>query len=145
MPQRIMKYAAPQIGQLVPRASVLLVDDDVIDLEYHYDVLQSQGHNIVAASSSYEHGAALFERGDFDLLVVSQGSPAFEGKVLVERATSAARQIPVIVLAGRNDMKCYLEAMQLGAVDYLEKPVPAAEMRRVISTCLSPKAAPERG
>ena len=41
--------------------------------------LQSQGHKSVVSCSSYEHGATLVERGDFDLVVVSQGSTAFEG------------------------------------------------------------------
>lgn len=145
MQQRTVKYKAPQTGPMVSGAHLLLVDDDVTDIEYHYDVLQSQGHKVLAISSSYELGATLIERGDFDLVLVGQGSAAFEGRVVVERATSAGCDIPVVVLASHGNMRCYLEAMKLGAVDYVEKPLSAAEMRRVVAACLSSRIADTRG
>jgi FixJ family two-component response regulator len=42
------------------------------------------------------------------------------------------RRLPVVVVARALDMPCYLEAMQLGAVDYLEEPVTVSEMGRVL-------------
>ena len=41
-------------------------------------------------------------------------------------------QLPVLVVARCLDMGCYLEAMQLGAVDYLAEPVTASEIGRVL-------------
>jgi DNA-binding NtrC family response regulator len=137
MHRTIVKSTVPQMAPKVFGTDVLLVDDNATDLEYHYDLLQSQGHKSVVTCSSYEEGATLLGRDDFDLVVVSQGSPAFEGRVVVERTLSAGRHIPVVVLASDADMKCYLEAMELGAVDYLQKPVSAAEMRRVVAACLN--------
>jgi FixJ family two-component response regulator len=55
---------------------------------------------------------------------------------VVERALSLDQRRPVVVLSRCLDMNCYLEAMQLGAVDYLEKPVSPAEMLRVVRTHL---------
>ncbi len=136
MRQTSLKKTALPIALTLSGAAVLLVDDDAADLEYHYELLQGMGHRVVVSCSSYQQGADLVERGDFDLVVVSQGSRTFEGRVVVERATSAGRHIPVIVLATCADMKCYLEAMQLGAFDYLEKPISAAELRRAVATCL---------
>jgi FixJ family two-component response regulator len=52
----------------------------------------------------------------------------------VERAIEKDRRIPVLVLARSVDMGCYLEAMQLGAFDYLEKPVSASEVVRLVAT-----------
>jgi len=45
------------------------------------------------------------------------------------------------VLTRSVDMNCYLEAMQLGAVDYLEKPLPPAQFLRIVETHLRPQAA----
>ena len=59
---------------------------------------------------------------DFDFVIVSQGSPAFETHPLVELTLARNRHTPVVVLARCLEMNCYLEAMQLGAADYLEKP-----------------------
>jgi FixJ family two-component response regulator len=50
------------------------------------------------------------------------------------------RHTPVLVLTRSVDMHCYLEAMQLGAVDYLEKPLPAAEILRIVEIHLRPRA-----
>jgi len=46
----------------------------------------------------------------------------FEGRLLVERAIEIDRNLPVVVLTECLDMGYYLEAMQLGAADYVEKP-----------------------
>jgi FixJ family two-component response regulator len=51
---------------------------------------------------------------------------------VVERAIAMDRRLPVVVVARALDMTCYLEAMQLGAVDYLEEPVTVSEMGRVL-------------
>jgi DNA-binding NtrC family response regulator len=68
----------------------------------------------------------------FDFVMVSQGSRNFEGRCVVERATEIDRRVPVLVVARCLDMGCYLEAMQLGAVDYLAEPVTVSEIRRVL-------------
>jgi DNA-binding NtrC family response regulator len=69
----------------------------------------------------------------FDLIIVSQGSRDFEGRCVLERATEIDRRLPVLVIARCLDMHCYLEAIQLGAVDYLAEPVPAAELGRLVA------------
>ena len=68
----------------------------------------------------------------FDFVMLSQGSRNFEGRSVVERATESNRRLPVLVVARCLDMGCYLEAMQLGAVDYLAEPVRVSEIRRVL-------------
>jgi DNA-binding NtrC family response regulator len=71
--------------------------------------------------------------GGFDFIIVSQGSADFEGRGVLERATEIDRRLPVLVVARCLDMHCYLEAIQLGAVDYLAEPVPAAELDRLVA------------
>ena len=50
---------------------------------------------------------------------------------VLERAIEIDRHTLIFVLTRCLGMDCYLEAMQLGAVDYLEKPVPAEEIARL--------------
>jgi DNA-binding NtrC family response regulator len=59
-----------------------------------------------------------------------------EGKAVLERAIQIARHLPVLVLASRLHMSCYLDAMQLGAVDYLEKHVHPQDLVWVLETHL---------
>jgi DNA-binding NtrC family response regulator len=135
MLRRFMDYRAVGYPQILPRGKVLLVDDDLRDLEYHVRLLESCGQEVLSCAA-YAQGASLVECGTFDLVMVGQGSPAFEGRVVLERAASTDRSMPVLVVASSVDMRCYLEAMRLGVIDYLEKPVSPTEMRRVIETCL---------
>ncbi len=72
----------------------------------------------------------------YDLVIVDQGGPAFEGRVIVEDAVRKDRKIPVLVITRHHNMACYLEAMQLGAVDYLEKPLALEKLVWTIETYL---------
>jgi DNA-binding NtrC family response regulator len=48
------------------------------------------------------------------------------------------RHTPVVMLTRCLEMSCYLEAMQLGAADYLEGPVAAKELERLVATHFQP-------
>jgi DNA-binding NtrC family response regulator len=79
----------------------------------------------------------------FDFVMVSQGTPNFEGSCVLKRATEINRSLPVLVVARSLDMGCYLEAMQLGAVDYLLEPLTPSDIGRVLENfrpCQSPMA-----
>jgi DNA-binding NtrC family response regulator len=74
-----------------------------------------------------------------DFVFVNQGSTAFEARGVVQRALAHDRHTPVVVLAQSLDMGCYLEAMQLGAVDYVEKPLAPPEVEHLVTTYLQPR------
>ncbi len=148
MQRRMLSQQMNEEFALVPRSRILLIDEDLEDLEYHARVLEGQGHEVFA-TGSYGRGAELAESGDYDFVMVGQGSPAFEGKIVLERIKDIRQQsrllsptpwdTPVLVLAHTLDMGCYLEAMQLGAADYVEKPVRPTEMRRILKAHLQPR------
>jgi DNA-binding NtrC family response regulator len=116
---------------------VLLVDEDARDLQYYASILQGQGHE-VSIVPSYAEGWVALEKDHFDFVILSQGSREFEGRVVLQHAIEIERHLPVLVLTDCLDMGCYLEAMQLGAADYLEKPVLASELVRLIETHIRP-------
>ena len=122
------------------RARVLLVEPDLRDRQYYTSLLQQQGFK-VRVCSSYSEAERSLAHGPVDFAVINQGSRAFEGRTLLERVLAIDRHIPVVVLTRSVDMNCYLEAMQLGAVDYLEKPLSSEQVLRVIETHLRPRAA----
>ena len=102
---------------------VLVVSEDPGDLFSYSATLAALGYSVVKCSS-YEGGARRIEGGEFDLVVLSQGSPAFEGRRVLEHNAELNPHIPILVVARCMDIHCYLEAMELGAVDYLERPEP---------------------
>jgi DNA-binding NtrC family response regulator len=119
------------------RRKILLVDEDPRDLQYYTAILQGQGHEVRVASS-YAEGWLALEKEHFDLVILSQGSREFEGLIVLQHAIEIERHLPVLVLTDCLDMGCYLEAMQSGAADYLEKPVLPAELVRLVETHIKP-------
>lgn len=112
-------------------AKVLLVDEDASDLRGLRLILEGQGFEVFTCTT-YEAGIQLLEKGPFDFVVVSQGTQAFEGRRVLDCAMQLDRHRPVLVVTRCMDMPCYLEAMQMGAIDYLEKPVPPADLLRFV-------------
>ncbi|HEX5482522.1 MAG TPA: response regulator [Terriglobia bacterium] len=141
MQQRVLRQQMNEEFLLAPRSRVLLVDEDDADREYYAGVLEAQGHEVTSCDL-HQKGAELAESGDFDFVITSQGGPAFEGKVVLERLRKRRNEsrlsgptpwdIPVLVAASSADMPSYLEAMQLGAVDYVEKPIHPRDLRRFL-------------
>ena len=109
------------------KRGILLVDEINEDLRFYRILLEERGFE-VEVCDSFEDGARRLKSRSFDFIMVGQGSRAFEGRKVVEKALSADRSTPLLVITRCIDMNCYLEAMQLGAVDYMEKPITAAQI-----------------
>lgn len=122
-------------SQHVPAAKVLLVDEDLRDLEYEFTMLHNQGHSVFACPS-FAAAVQLVENERFDFAVLSQGGPRFASRNLLERLQAGGRQTPALVLSDCVGMCTYLEAMDLGAKDYLRKPVQERELAQVIQSAV---------
>jgi DNA-binding NtrC family response regulator len=112
------------------------VHEDPGDLQDYFKMFEGYGYR-VRACNSYEEGVRCLADEVFDFVMVSQGTPNFEGSCVLKRATETNRGLPVLVVARCLDMGCYLEAMQLGAVDYLVEPLTMSEIGRVLMPALS--------
>ena len=112
-------------------AKILLVDEEAADLRILRLTLEGQGFEVYTCTS-YAAGLRCLEAEPIEFVVVSQGSKAFEGRVVLDYAMKMNRGRPVLVVTRCIDMQCYLEAMQLGAIDYLEKPVPPLDLLRFV-------------
>ncbi|HET7841097.1 MAG TPA: response regulator, partial [Terriglobia bacterium] len=101
------------------------------DLLYYSAVLQNLRYE-VRSSASYTEAANLFAREDFDLVIVSEGGSRFEGRTVLSHAIEADRTTPVLVLTRNPSMNSYVEAMQMGAFDYVEKPLTPSELAELV-------------
>ena len=114
-----------------PKGTALLVGEDPDDLRYYRRILEGYGYR-VRLCNSYLDCVRCLADDVFDFVMVSQGTPKFEGSCVLKRATETNRSLPVLIVARCVDMGCYLEAMQLGAVDYLVEPLTILEIGRVL-------------
>ena len=122
-----------QMSKRLVGGQILVVDEDADDLKFYRSILEGLGFTVYSCTS-YEAGVECLESKQFDLVLVSQGSPAFEGLTVLRRAVQKERHGTVLVVTRCVHIPCYLEAMQLGAADYLEKPVPPKVLLRFAQT-----------
>ena len=114
-----------------PEPRALVVDERPDGLKHYAAILEAYGYQ-VRRCRSYCDGVRCVGSESFDFVIVSQGTPKFEGSCVLKRAVETDRSLPVIVVARRLDMGSYIEAMQLGAKDYLVEPLTAPEVGRLL-------------
>ena len=127
-----------QQGVVQITGTVLVIDSDPLDLDTYSDILRSLGHEVVPCAS-YQEAIRRLMTEKFELVVVDQGGANFEGRVVLEQLRALGTRVPTIVLGRRKNMRCHLEALELGADDYFEKPVPPNEIRRVVTALVPPR------
>ncbi len=103
--------------------TILIVDDDQMNLDRNKFILQQEGFNAIAVHGGIECIAALCE-GNVDLVLLDIDMPEINGIQTLKaiRARSEFKNIPVIFLTSIADLDHVKEASRLGAVDYVKKP-----------------------
>jgi DNA-binding NtrC family response regulator len=120
---------------------ILIFDEDVEHLDWHAEPFETLGFEVYKCMS-IETAMRCVEREELDFALVDQVSQAFEGRRVMRHLVRYNLRTPFIVMAKCKDALCHQQALALGALDYLEKPVPRPEMnwfiKRYLGT-LSPK------
>jgi two-component system response regulator AtoC len=117
--------------------SILLVDDETKILNALAGALRGEGHEVVATASAREAQRLLSQRL-FDLLVVDNLMPELTGLDLIrEISTLPAGERPqVVMMTAHATIESAIEAMKLGAFDYLQKPFEVDELLVVASRAI---------
>ncbi len=114
---------------------ILVVDDDPADRQLVTQILEKQGLQVVQAGTSAE-GLALVRQGSFGTAVLDVLLPDGDGIELFRQIRDIDSTLPVVFVTASGSSNTAIEAMQLGALDYLVKPLQAAEVRRVVERAL---------
>ena len=101
-------------------ATILIVDDDRSLLRALTISLNARGYQVVSASSG-EEGLDLAAHRNPDLVLLDLGLPGIDG-VEVLRGIRAWSSVPIVVLSARHESVGKVEALDLGANDYITKP-----------------------
>jgi two-component system response regulator AtoC len=107
-------------------ARILVADDEVGIREFVADALTEDGHAVTVAADGNEAAALLARRG-FDLLLTDLRMPGQDGMALVRLVRATQPEVEVIVMTAHGTVASAVEAMKLGAFDYLEKPIGSPE------------------
>jgi DNA-binding NtrC family response regulator len=125
--------------QSIQRRRLLVVGEDLGDLTSCRAFLEKVGYQAIACSS-HEQSARSLQSGVFNFILLHQGSPGFDWRGVLEQAMAIDRSTPVLVVTRSIDMPSNLDAMQLGASDYVEEPVTGSELVRLIEAYLPTQA-----
>ena len=101
---------------------VLAVDDEEVVCESIARVLRGEGY-VVETTTSSRQGLDLLRRQPFDLLLLDIRMPEMDGIELLKAARDIAPETEVLIVTGYATIETAVEAIKLGAFDYLEKPV----------------------
>lgn len=114
-------------------AKLLVVDDEKNLRTVVQKELSRQGHDVETAPDG-QNAWEMIESQDFDVVLCDINMPRLDGIGLLRRIKSKSSNPPeVIMLTGQGTVETAIEAMKLGAYDYLTKPYMIAELSALVA------------
>ena len=117
-------------------AKILLVDDEPAMLRYIRTLLEVDDYKVETASTGEEALQRVDKGMEPDLVLLDVLMPGIDGLETLEQLRHKRPGVKVVMLSCVNDTKKVVQAMRLGAHDYLTKPFQKAELDAVIDQCL---------
>ena len=108
-------------------SKILLVDDEVIFARNMETLLDARGYRSKAVTSGAEAVRAL-ETEDFDVVVLDLKMPGMDGLTTLKEIKKLGLFTQTLILTGHGSIDSALEAIKLGAYDYLTKPCQISEL-----------------
>jgi DNA-binding NtrC family response regulator len=109
--------------------NLLLVEDDDEFRETCAMWMSRKGHNVTEAGDAHE-ALQLCQTKHFDVAVVDLNMPGMNGLELLDRLHGDHIEMQVLMLTGQASVDTAVQAMKLGAYDYLSKPFPLPELEK---------------
>jgi len=126
-------------------AKILLVDDEPAMLRYIKTLLEVDDYKVETASTGEEALQRVDKGMEPDLVLLDVLMPGIDGLETLEQLRQKRPRVKVVMLSCVNDTKKVVQAMRLGAHDYLTKPFQKAELDAVIDQCLGQGKTPVGG
>ena len=140
-----LSEAATQVAELdvqLKNSVIMMVDDEPILMEVLQAFLELQGYNRFITLDDSRHAMDMLEQEQPDVLLLDLKMPEVSGFEILKkiRASERLKRLPVIVLTSSSDAETKLSALELGATDFLAKPVDASELALRLRNTLTVKA-----
>lgn len=118
------------------RKSILVVDDEKNQREILETILSGEGYDVTTASSG-EAAMKFVESRRFDLVLTDLKMTGMSGLDLLKELTNFDRSIIVILLTAHGSVDSAVDALRLGAFDYLQKPYDSDKLLETVSRALN--------
>ena len=117
---------------------ILIVDDEPLIRKSLYETLRFEGYEAEMAADG-EEALQKIERLPIDIMIADIKMPKFSGIDLLKQVKEKHPEIPVILITGYGTIDQAVEAMRLGAADYITKPIMDGEIKIVIKKLFEQK------
>ncbi len=123
-------------AELSPRPRILVVDDEPSMRKYLRILLETENYRVETADSG-EKAIEYFHRGaDADLVLLDMMMPGIDGLQTIKELQKIRAGLKVIMLSCVSDTRKVVQAVRLGAYDYIHKPFEKAELDALIQNCI---------
>ncbi len=116
-------------------AKILVVDDQDMMRDSLAATLVREGHEVIAATDGATAVARL-NNGRFDLMITDLKMPKMTGIELLAEAKKLRPEMPVVLMTAFATVQTAVEAMKLGAYDYIQKPFDGEEIKHLVDRTL---------
>lgn len=107
--------------------NLLMVEDDDNFREMAVAWMRRKGHQVEEAANAQE-ALKLFEKKYFQVAIFDMNMPGISGLELLQRLKADGVETQILILTGQATVENAVEAMKMGACDYLTKPFPLADL-----------------
>ena len=127
---------------LINNAKIMLVDDEPINTDVLQTYLEGEGYSNFVTTSESVKAIDIMRAEKPDVVLLDLMMPDVSGFDILTmmRNDKALTYIPVVILTSSDDGETKLKALQLGAMDFLAKPVDASELALRLRNTLGAKA-----
>lgn len=116
---------------------ILVIDDERVICDACRLVLSEKGHTVALKTTGRE-GLRAIQQGDFDIVLLDMKLPDIDGMEILKAVREEKPGLCVLVMTGYSIMSNAVQAMKLGAADYLSKPFTDDELITAVEkACIS--------
>ncbi len=114
------------------KINILVIDDERIVLDSIAKILKNEPYYSLTLCQSPEESKQFIQNNNYQIILTDLMMPEIDGLEILKIAKERNNQTQVIMITGYATINTALQAMQLGAFDYLSKPFTKDELKRVI-------------
>ncbi|MDO9111396.1 MAG: response regulator [Desulfatirhabdiaceae bacterium] len=114
------------------RPRILLVDDELVFANNLHKLLSKRGYDAVVVYNGADAVNVVGEK-EFDVIILDMKMPGMDGIATLKEIKKKTPSVEVVILTGHSSVESGIEGMQLGAFDFLMKPVSIDDLQEKVS------------
>src|SRR3954468_13950588 len=121
---------------------VLIADDEINIRRVLEAILKREGYEVITAANGVEALGGM--SAGVHTVITDLKMPVLDGMALLKRLSAEYPDVPVVMITAHGSVENAVEAVKLGAFDYLEKPFEQEQIRQVVSKAMNTYALARR-